>query len=91
MSTLQEHLRSVTSKGQVTIPAEIRKRLGVNPGEQVVFRVLGDRVELAAAPMNLADAFGSVEPLQRPEDFEALREKAMDEHSEKVLREMWEE
>jgi AbrB family looped-hinge helix DNA binding protein len=27
----------VTSKGQITIPLEVRKRLGVRPGEQVEF------------------------------------------------------
>jgi AbrB family looped-hinge helix DNA binding protein len=27
----------VTSKGQITIPLEVRKRLGVGPGEQVEF------------------------------------------------------
>ena len=91
MTTLHEHVRRLTSKGQVTVPIEIRKQLGIKPGEKVVFRVLDDRVELAAAPMNLADAFGSVQPLQRPEDFEALRETALAEHSDKVLREMGED
>ncbi|WP_082662235.1 AbrB/MazE/SpoVT family DNA-binding domain-containing protein [Terracidiphilus gabretensis] len=27
----------ITSKGQITLPAELRKALGVKPGEEVVF------------------------------------------------------
>ena len=33
---------TITSKGQVTIPADIRKALGVSPGERVTFTQLGD-------------------------------------------------
>lgn len=31
---------SVTSKGQITIPAEIRRRMNLRPQDQVVFTVL---------------------------------------------------
>ena len=34
----------VTSKGQVTIPQEIRERFGLLPHAEVAFRVEGDRV-----------------------------------------------
>ena len=33
---------TLTSKGQITIPAEIRKAMGVTSGERVVFTQLGD-------------------------------------------------
>lgn len=33
---------TMTSKGQVTIPADIRKALGLNAGERVVFTQLDD-------------------------------------------------
>ena len=36
----------VTSKGQVTIPIEVRRILRVSPHDQVAFAVEGDRVEL---------------------------------------------
>jgi prevent-host-death family protein len=38
--------------------------------------------------MSLEEAFGSVTPLNQPEDFEALREKAMEEHAQEVVEEM---
>lgn len=36
----------VTSKGQVTVPVEIRERLGIHPGTEVEFEVVGDAVVL---------------------------------------------
>jgi antitoxin PrlF len=39
----------VTSKGQITIPLEIRRRLGVREGDRVVFDTEGDAVTVRAA------------------------------------------
>jgi antitoxin PrlF len=39
----------VTSKGQVTIPLEIRRRLGVREGDHLVFDAEGDAVTVRAA------------------------------------------
>lgn len=36
----------ITTKGQVTIPQEIRERFGLLPHTEVRFRVAGDRVYL---------------------------------------------
>ncbi|MGL5867107.1 MAG: AbrB/MazE/SpoVT family DNA-binding domain-containing protein [Dermatophilaceae bacterium] len=36
----------VTSKGQVTIPHEVRRRLGIEPGSEVDFEVRDDVVQL---------------------------------------------
>ncbi len=40
----------ITSKGQVTIPIEIRNRLGLLPETDVVFEVEGNAVRLRKAP-----------------------------------------
>ena len=40
---------TLTSKGQVTIPQEIRERLGLLPGTQVVFDVVGNSVRIRRA------------------------------------------
>ena len=37
---------SVTSKGQVTIPKNIRQKLGIRAGTRVTIRVVGDHAEL---------------------------------------------
>ena len=36
----------ITSKGQVTIPVEIREQLGLTPNTEVEFEVIGDAVYL---------------------------------------------
>ncbi|RME47087.1 MAG: AbrB/MazE/SpoVT family DNA-binding domain-containing protein [Chloroflexi bacterium] len=88
---LKEHIRRITGKGQVTVPAEVRKKLGVKPGETIIFRILDDRIELDRAPMSLEEAFGSVSPLHPPEDFEVLGRAAWEEHAKRVADEMDEE
>ena len=49
----------LTSKGQVTIPRAVREALGLEEGDQVVFRVEGRRAVLARTP-NLLDLAGAV-------------------------------
>jgi len=40
----------ITSKGQVTIPQEIRNRLGLLPHTEVEFELAGDHARLRKAP-----------------------------------------
>ena len=40
----------VTSKGQLTIPKAVREALGIQVGDEVVFRVEGHRAVLARTP-----------------------------------------
>ena len=88
MKEIGEYIRTVTTKGQVTIPAEVRRLLEVKPGDQVVFRVKEGSVELEPVSGTLEDAFGAVPPRRRPEDFAALRQVAIEEHVGKVVEEM---
>jgi antitoxin PrlF len=50
----------VTSKGQVTVPKAVRDALGIETGDEVVFRVDGNRAVLARTPDFLGLA-GTVE------------------------------
>jgi AbrB family looped-hinge helix DNA binding protein len=49
-SITREGLLKITTKGQVTIPIDMRERLGLHPNTEVEFRIDGDRliVEKAA-------------------------------------------
>jgi antitoxin PrlF len=49
----------VTSKGQVTVPKVVRDALGIRDGDEVIFRVEGDRAVLARTP-NFLDLAGTV-------------------------------
>lgn len=50
---------TVTSKGQVTIPKQVRDELGIAPGDRIVFRVEGGRASFAHTPA-LLDLAGAV-------------------------------
>lgn len=44
-------LAKVTSKGQVTIPIEIRRKLGVKTGDKILFVEEGDRIIMINATL----------------------------------------
>jgi AbrB family looped-hinge helix DNA binding protein len=44
---LVEVAAKVTSKGQVTVPKAVREALGITDGDDVIFRVEGNRAVLA--------------------------------------------
>lgn len=66
---------TVTQKGQVTIPARIRSRLGLKPHDKVRFEVVGETVIIRPAPSKVLRWYGSVTPKERPEDFRKIREE----------------
>ena len=81
-------IRSVTQKGQVTIPAQIRRLLGIESRDRVVFSVRDGQVIVSAVTETLRSAFGALEPLNRPEDFQALRDQAIEDKVARTLEEM---
>jgi antitoxin PrlF len=57
----------VTSKGQVTIPADVRKELGIGQGDDLIFEVTSERsAQLRVVKRRrLSDLFGAL-PATRP-------------------------
>ena len=49
----------VTSKGQVTVPKSVRDALGIKEGDELVFRVEGNRAVLARTP-DLLELAGTI-------------------------------
>ncbi len=49
---------TLTSKGQVTIPAEVRRRLGLRAGDRVGFIVEEGEVRLVLSESRIEAAFG---------------------------------
>jgi len=83
---MKETLTTITKKGQVTIPAEIRHSLGLGPGDKVAFVLENGEVKVKPAKSALERSFGAVKPRQRPEDFEELEKEAEEEMAEDALR-----
>jgi len=66
---------SVSPKGQVTIPQDLRIQLGLKPKDRVMFELEEDGIKIRPARSRFLRHFGTVMPRQRPEDFKALREE----------------
>lgn len=64
---------TLTSKGQVTIPKEIREELGLKEHDRVNFVKRGSDILIKPIKGNILDLRGSVQPGKRPEDFEEVR------------------
>ncbi|MBI2103718.1 AbrB/MazE/SpoVT family DNA-binding domain-containing protein [Candidatus Woesebacteria bacterium] len=71
---------TVTTKGQVTIPAKIRRITGIKPSDKVVFKMSEDKVIIEKVP-SLDSLFGSLaNPRVKP-----LSISAMNKLSEKMF------
>jgi len=46
---------TLTSKGQVTVPVEIRRFLNVGPGDKLLFARTGNRVEIIPATTSVKE------------------------------------
>jgi AbrB family looped-hinge helix DNA binding protein len=79
-------LAKVTSKGQVTIPQEIRKKLGIRTEDKVDFVLEGDRVILVPVK-TLRDLRGAVKAKGKG-DFAGEREKAKASVARRVREEL---
>ena len=85
---MKEIITTATQRGQVTIPAEVRRLLGIKTGDKVAFQIEDGQVRLAPASMTLESAYGSVKPAGRPEDFKRIEREAKAEHAERQLRKL---
>jgi AbrB family looped-hinge helix DNA binding protein len=67
----------LTSKGQMTIPKEVRKALNLRPSEKVIIVVEGNQAILQPLRGNLLDIGGSVKLTHRekPIVFKKVREE----------------
>lgn len=64
----------VTSKGQITIPKEVRKALGVDTGDRVEFVESAKGVfEMVAASKDVRELKGMIERPRKPVSVEDMR------------------
>ncbi len=85
---MREFVSTVSSKGQVTIPADVRRQLGVGSADKVAF-VLTDegKVELRPARFSLESVLNSLDALPNESlDLDAEIEAATEEAAAKRMR-----
>jgi len=73
----------VGRRGQLTIPRDIRRQLGLQEGDRVAFISQGDQVVLIPLRQSLLDLRGTV-PVQGEQDFEAVRKASLEARARKV-------
>ncbi len=68
---------TLTSKGQMTIPKEVRKALNLRPSEKVIIVVEGDQAVIKPLRGNILDIGGSIRipDKEKPVDFHKAREE----------------
>lgn len=67
----------LTSKGQVTIPKEVRKALNLKPSEKLIIIVEGNQAVIKPLRGNILDIGGSIKTPEKgkPADFYRVREE----------------
>lgn len=75
---MKEIVSTITSKGQVTIPREVRRHLGLQEGDKLSFVLKDDgsvAVHVPAYP-TVASLVGAAGSLPEPKSWEEMREIA---------------
>lgn len=85
---MHEASSRVTIKGQVTIPVEVRRLLGIAPHDEVAFVVEGKRVELKRRGSVVAKTAGALKSDTPPATAEELRRAAEIAIAEEAVRRM---
>jgi AbrB family looped-hinge helix DNA binding protein len=75
----------LSTKGQTTIPKEVRDYLRLSPGDRVLFVIREGEVLLQPVTQTLLDLRGSIKPRRRPEDFDAVRQEVKKRVSRKLV------
>ena len=78
----KEYVTTVTSKGQVTIPGELRRALKIKPRDKVAFGLMSGEVRLRPFRSRLPAGYGAVKPKVKPQDFRKVRKEVEEERGE---------
>lgn len=80
---MKEHLTTLTRKGQVTLPVEIRRKLGLKEGDKVAFVEGEHSIEVVRPRSVVARTVGILKselPMVPPEEERVAAEQVMAEH-----------
>lgn len=85
---MPEFRSSVSQKGQITLPIEFRRQLGIKPKDQVTLQLEGDEVHVRPASFTLSQVIGSVGPATRTDDLKRAERVAWEERAEREARKL---
>jgi len=72
-------IATVSSKGQITLPAESRRALGIKPHDRVLVQVTGDAIVIRPAP-DVLGLRGFLGKAGTPEEEEKAMQEAVARH-----------
>ena len=87
---MTEYVGSVSTKGQVTLPSEVRRQLGISPGDKVRIVVEDRKIIMRPAEWSLLAGYMSIPALKRPLTDEDITEIAEEEAVNDYLRDLQE-
>ena len=65
---------TITPKGQVTVPVEVREKLKLKPGDKITYENTNHGILLTAAQRDMLADFGFLKTKQKPiQDLEVMR------------------
>lgn len=85
---MREIVTTMTQRGQVTVPAEVRRLLGLKPRDKVAFEIVDGEVRISRPRFTLETVFGSVKPLKRTDSIEEIIRQSREERAERAIRKM---
>lgn len=85
---MQQLVTTMTQRGQITVPAEVRRLLGLKPHDKVAFTIEDGEVRLVPVAFTLETAFGSVAPLHDGIDVDERIRQAKEERAERLVEKM---
>lgn len=81
---MKEVVSTVASRGQVTIPASVRKHLKVNAGDRIIFMIeTGGTVTLSVSRYpNMASLRGAAGSLKQPLNWQEMKQIAHEDQTD---------
>lgn len=83
---MRELVTTMTQRGQITVPAEVRRLLGLKPRDKVAFAIDDGVVRLVPVAFTVASAYGSIKPQDETIDIEEQIRQAKLDRADATLR-----
>ncbi|MCC6674279.1 MAG: AbrB/MazE/SpoVT family DNA-binding domain-containing protein [Thermomicrobiales bacterium] len=77
---------SVSPKGQITLPVELRRRLDIEPQDVVIIELKSGSIQIEKAESRLLSGFGAVPVPESDRDWKTIERDAFDDSAERTLR-----
>jgi antitoxin PrlF len=77
---------TMTSKGQTTIPIEVRRRLKLKPGDRIEYLIEDDKVILSPRNLDIRELKGILGPPPRRVSLEEMEDAIRTRRAERGMR-----